>query len=167
MSDSAKKQQEEKSVEDIQKTCEEYLNGWKRAKADLLNFQKEEEKRISRAIDFANESFAKDVLGVLDSFEIAARSMSKNEEAAKGFLLIKNQLEEALRRHDIVRIEAKKGQEPDLHLHEVVREVELDAKDPAQADLDGKIVEEILPGYKIKSKVLRAAKISVGKKNQK
>ena len=57
------------------KACEkernEYLNGWQRAKADLINFKKEQEKNNSEIFKFANENLILEILPVLDSFELA------------------------------------------------------------------------------------------------
>ena len=58
-------------LEELKVKCEEYLNGWKRAKADFINYQKDEVKRFTEIIQFANEAIVKDLLVVLDSFRLA------------------------------------------------------------------------------------------------
>ncbi len=160
-------------LEKLKKEREEYLNGWKRAKADLINYQKDENQRLNEAIIFANSRLAKDILNVLDSFQLAASAATRisadqggeaadlnAEKTRKGFLLIQSQLQDILKRHGVEKIIVKKGDNLDVSLHEVMREVELDASDSALA---GKIAEEILPGYKMHDRVLRASKVSIGK----
>ena len=47
----------EKKLEELtkcQSEREEYLNGWKRAKADLINYQKDEQKRLDDIVKFSN-----------------------------------------------------------------------------------------------------------------
>ena len=42
-------------LEECQKKAEEYLNGWKRERADFLNYKKEEMERIGQLVKYANE----------------------------------------------------------------------------------------------------------------
>ena len=51
----------------------EYLAGWQRAKADLINYKKEQEAKISEIFKFANEGLIYEILPVLDSFELAIK----------------------------------------------------------------------------------------------
>ena len=53
----------QKELEDAKAKCEEYLNGWKRERADFLNYKKDEMERIGqlgkickRGINFKNNS---------------------------------------------------------------------------------------------------------------
>ncbi|MEK7463374.1 MAG: nucleotide exchange factor GrpE, partial [Patescibacteria group bacterium] len=55
----------------LEKERDEYLNGWKRAKADSINQQKDELKRMEEIMKFANADIIKDLLLVLDSFELS------------------------------------------------------------------------------------------------
>lgn len=159
--DEVKKQtsEPENELDRLKRENQEYLNGWKRAKADLINSQREEEKRIQEARIFANNSFARDLLAVLDSFQLAQVSLGGSEEAKKGFLLIQSQLEDVLKRHDIERIAVKKGDELDVAMHEVLQEVPLSKE---EAMYEGKIVQELFAGYQTHGRVIRAAKVAVG-----
>ena len=51
--------------------CGEYLDGWKRAKADLINYKKEETKRFEGISRFSQEILIRDLINVLDSFDLA------------------------------------------------------------------------------------------------
>ena len=44
--DIQKKEKPQKELEELKKQAQEYLNGWKRAKADLINYKKEEGQRM-------------------------------------------------------------------------------------------------------------------------
>jgi len=45
-----------------QKEKDEYLDGWKRAKADLINYKKDEAQRFENIVKFANESLIRDLI---------------------------------------------------------------------------------------------------------
>lgn len=144
---------------ECEKQRDEYLNGWRRATADLINYKKEEAKRFEEFGSFTVSAVVKELLPILDSFEFALNAVKGNESAEKGLLLIKNQLEEALKRQGVERIATKPGDELNLNIHEAVLAVEV-ADHP---ELSGKIVEELSPGYKLNGRTIRAAKVKVGK----
>ncbi len=58
----------------------EYKDKYLRAHADFENTKRRLEKDKSNAVAYANESFAKDILAVMDSFENALASMESSEE---------------------------------------------------------------------------------------
>src|SRR3990167_6902942 len=107
-------------MEKLKGECEEYLNGWKRAKADLANFKKDELKRLEELAGFANESIIRDLLNILDSFDLALRAMEKSGEVEKGVYLIQNQLEDLLRRRGLEKMDVQEGQLFDPSMHEAV-----------------------------------------------
>ncbi|OGY57742.1 MAG: nucleotide exchange factor GrpE, partial [Candidatus Colwellbacteria bacterium RIFCSPHIGHO2_02_FULL_45_17] len=63
---------------------DEYLDGWKRAKADLINYKRDELRRLEQVVQFANEDMISDIITVIDSFELAIASMEKDNPAVKG-----------------------------------------------------------------------------------
>src|SRR3989344_2543419 len=78
---------------------DEYLNGWKRAKADLINYQKEEAKRLEEIARFGTEDMVLDVISLLHNFNLGIASIEKaGGKVDSGFQIIKNQLEDLLRR---------------------------------------------------------------------
>ena len=81
-----------KQFEECQKQKEEYLNGWKRERADFLNYKKEEMERIGELIKYANEELILKIIPILDNFELAEKKLSgdlKENEWVKGILNIK------------------------------------------------------------------------------
>ena len=57
-----------KNSEKCEKERDEYLNGWKRAKADFINYKKEEAERFREFAKFSNEALVSELIMVLDSF---------------------------------------------------------------------------------------------------
>jgi len=148
-----KKKDELKKLKDER---DEYLDGWKRAKADLINYKKDELKRLEQIVSFANEDMIGDIISVLDSFELALASMEKDNPAEKGVYMIKGKLEDVLRRRGVSKIEAKVGEKFDPNFHEAVSTTDGDGEPDT-------IAEEMETGYILNGKVIRASKVKVYK----
>lgn len=156
--------EEEKTIEEIEKTLEEalqkkeeYFAGWQREKADFLNYKKQEFERLKGTLCIAKESVFEDTIPVLDSFRLAEKAISaedKNNKSVVGLLMIKKQLEDALKALGLEEIESV-GKTFDPSLHEAVEE--------AESDNPGMIIEEIEKGYFYNGKVLRPSRVKVGK----
>ena len=129
LSDKVKQLEEE--IKKLNEEKDRYLNEFKRARADLINYKQEEQSRFSEAIKYANERIVKELIGVLDSFDLALQSLENIEQSAKdsylkGIYLIKNQLEDILFKDGLEEIKVELGQEPDLNNQEIVAEIEND-----------------------------------------
>ncbi len=82
-------------LEKMQQESDEYLIGWKRAKADLMNYQRDESKRLQDAMKYGSEMVMRDLILVMDSFALA-ESAGKEDDGTKA---IRNQLLDALCDH--------------------------------------------------------------------
>ena len=160
---------EDKADKKIKKTkdklhiCEqeraEYLGGWQRAKADLINYKKEQEAKTSEIFKFANEGLIYEILPVLDSFELAMKHFENNHKNAEGLgkeeiKQIYNQFKNILKSSGVEEIQVT-GEKFNPEFHESVGEIE--------GGEQGLIAEEIQKGYKLNGKVIRASKVKVGK----
>lgn len=148
-----------KKLEECQKLKDEYLAGWQRARADLLNYKKEEMERIGELIKYAGTGIILKILPILDNFEIAERKLSedlKNNEGVKGILQIKNQVLDFLKSQGVEQIKSL-AEKFDPNFHEVVEEIEVKDKEP------GIVIEEVQKGYKINGRLLRPARVKISK----
>jgi len=148
-----------KKLEECQKLKEEYLAGWQRARADLLNYKKEELERIGELIKYADIGLISKILPILDNFELAEKKLPenlKNDENIKGLLLIKNQIEDFLKSQGVEEIKSV-GERFDPNFQEVIEEVEVEGKE------SGIVLEEVQKGYLINGRLLRPAKVRVRK----
>jgi len=148
-----------KKLEECQKLKEEYLAGWQRARAELLNYKKEEMERIGEIIKYADVGLISKILPILDNFEIAEKKLPENlkqDENIKGILQIKNQILDFLKNQRVEEIKSV-GEKFDPNFHEVIEEVEVKDKE------SGIIIEEIQKGYKINGRLLRPAKVKISK----
>jgi len=148
--DRLKKVKEELRI--CRKEKEEYLAGWQRAKADFINYKKDEEKQREEFAKFAAKTVLYDCLGVLDSIDMALKHGGE-----RGIKEIKNQFLEILRKNGITEINAEKGVKFNPEEHESIMEMEVETE-----DLDGVIIEELQKGYKLLNRVLRPSKVKVG-----
>ena len=145
-----KKTKEELRI--CQKEKEEYLAGWQRAKADFINYKKDEEKNREEFAKFAAKNLIYDILQITDSVDIAIK-----HGGGEGIKEIKNQFLEILRRYGVEEIVIKKGNKFDPAEHESITEEAVEKE-----DLDGAVVEELQKGYKLFNRVLRPSKVKVG-----
>lgn len=154
--DSQEPENIEKKLEICTKEREEYLDGWKRAKADLINYKKEEAARVENIVKFANEAILYDAISVLDSFEVGIAALEKSTEAQRGMKLIMMQLEEILKRHGLESINAPPGTDFDPSRHEAIGEIESEFP-------EGAIAEEVKRGYSLGGKIIRPVKVKLSK----
>lgn len=136
---------------------DEYLDGWRRAKADLINFKKDEAERLSALLRTGNENIIRDLITVLDSFDLGIIATGESNPAVmKGMVLIKTQLEDVLKRHGLEKMVVTKGEMFDPAKHEAIGE--MNSEYP-----DGAVAEEVERGYVLYGKVIRAARVRVSK----
>jgi molecular chaperone GrpE len=161
MKDRSKIEYFKKQLKECQKLKEEYLAGWKRARADLLNYKKEEMERIDGLMRYANEELILKILPILDNLEIAEKKLPENlrkDESVKGILQIKTQILDFLKSQGVEEIKTI-GEKFDPNFQEAIEEIGAKDKEP------GIVIEEIKKGYKLQGKVIRPAKIKVTKQN--
>ncbi len=152
----AKKDEE---VKELEKLNEQYLNNWKRAEADFLNYKKEEVLRIKSYIHYNQEKIMLDILSLLDIILLAESHIPDNLKEDKwvlGILQIKGQINNLLNNYNVKEIESL-DKMVDFNFHEVLQEVETKDKK------NGIIIAEIQKGYILDNKVIRPAKVIIAK----
>ena len=138
---------------------DEYLAGWQRAKADFINYKKEEMKKLEDLARYGSEDLIKEIINVMDDFDLALRIMEKNGGANgvdKGIYMIRSKVEDVLKKRGLEKIKITPGDVFDPAIAEAMLEKE--SEHPP-----GTIVEEIEPGYRLHEKVLRPARVIVSK----
>ena len=153
-----------KKIKDELKICkeerQEYLDGWQRSKADFMNLKKRSLEENSESRERAIENFVIDLLPVLDSFDMAFKDKEAWESAPiqwrKGIEYIYTQLQNTLSTNSIDVLNPI-GANFDPNIHNSVENVSVSEKEN-----DGKIIEVVMKGYKIKDRILRPAHVKVG-----
>jgi molecular chaperone GrpE len=147
-------------IEKYKKQSEENLAGWQRAKADFVNYKKDQEKYLEDFRKYANEDVIIKLLPTIDSFQMAIDHLPedlKNSDWAKGIICIKSQFDNFLKEVGVEEIKSV-GEKFDPSLFESVGEEESDQE-------EGIIISEVQKGYRIRGKIIRAGKVKVAKKD--
>lgn len=149
----------EASLKAAEEEKTENYNKYLRALADLENVRRRSEREKSDLQKFVLESFLKDVLPVLDSFDKALAGGGQDEQEQKesfvaGIKLVNKQLVEVLEKQGLSAVAAE-GAKFDPNLHQAIQKVEC-------KDTDEELVkEEYSRGYTLHGRLLRPAMVSV------
>jgi molecular chaperone GrpE len=129
----------------------EHKDAWMRAVADADNTRKRAQADVAAARKYGIESFAENLLPVMDSLEAAlqAKDLSAIELTAR-------QLKAALEKASIREISPAPGERFDPHVHQAMAAVEADAE-------PNSVVNVMLKGYSLHDRVLRPALVTVAK----
>jgi molecular chaperone GrpE len=154
-----------KKLKEKLKQCEkekgEYLDGWQRTKAELVNARKEDEKRMADFVKYAEQSLLNELLPLADNFERAFSEQSwkdVDKTWQDGIKYLYDQLIKILKEHNLEQINAE-GQKFNPEEHEAVEEIEVDDESK-----DGIVIESSRCGYRINDKIIRPAQVKVGKR---
>lgn len=129
--------------------------------AEFENFKKRTSKEKLDLYKTANQSLLVDLLPVLDDFERGINQAQKDGdqgESAKGMELIYQKFLTILEAKGLKRMETSNGDDFDLEKHEAITQI-----DAPTDDLKGKVVDVVETGYMLNEKVIRYAKVVVGK----
>ena len=142
----------------------DYKDKYLRAHADFENSKRRLEKDKMNAVSYANESFAKDILAVIDSFENALASIEGADEEntsdvlvnmKEGVNLTYEQLKKILEKNHIKEVDCSGEFDPEVH--QAIMQVESDNHEV------GDVVQVMQKGYTIKDRILRPAMVSTCK----
>jgi molecular chaperone GrpE len=134
-------------------------NQLKRAVADYQNLEKRISEGRSELTTWATGNLISQILPVLDNLEKAMVGMSDEEKKsgwAKGVEMSVKQLKEVLKSEGLEQITIEAGGQFDPALHEAV---------DTRVGENDKILEVVTKGYNLNGKVLRPAKVVVGRKD--
>lgn len=131
-----------------------------RLMAEFDNFKRRNAKEREELRQTAGKDVIQDLLSVMDDVDRASKEMEKSDDAEKikeGITLVFNKLRHTLQQKGLKKMESL-HQDFDADLHEAITEV------PAGIEkMKGKIMDEIEPGYYLNDKLIRHAKVVVGK----
>src|SRR5580700_2818058 len=105
---------------------------------------------------YGNEDIIKDLISVIDNFDLGLRTLEKSGPVERGIYLIRSQIEDILRKRGVEKVSVKAGDEFDPMIAEAMTEVTSDRP-------PGIVVEEVEPGYRLHEKILRPARVILSK----
>ncbi len=151
----------ENDLERLQSELDQLKDKYARVHADFDNIKKRLEREKYQALEYAQEKFAKDLIPVVDSLEMAikateAEGADSDELLAKvkeGVELTMKQFLTVLEKHGITAVGEEEPFDPNVH-HAVQQ---VDSPDHES----GEIVSTFQKGYKYKDRTLRDAMVAI------
>jgi len=142
-------------LERSEKERREYLDGWQRAKADFINYKRDEGKRAEELFAFATAALIQELLVVLDSFDLALGGKQSGTDD-RGVLLIRAQLEDILKRHGLEAVTVAAGDAFNPERHEAIGQEASDVP-------EGTIASILQKGYMLRGRIIRPARVKISK----
>jgi molecular chaperone GrpE len=152
-------QTEEEGMDKVKAELEEQKNKYMRLFAEFDNFKKRNARERLELMQTAGKDIVVSLLDVLDDCDRAEKQIEATpdaEQVKEGVRLVFNKLRKTLEARGVKAMKSI-GTEFDVEKHEAVTEVE------AGKDKKGKVVDEIMKGYYLNDKLIRFAKVVVGK----
>ena len=149
----------EKETEILRAKVEELNDKFLRQAAEFENFKRRNAKERIELIQTASKDVITDLLDVVDDSERAQKQMETTNDLQlikEGVSLVFSKLRNTLTAKGLKAMEAK-GKPFDPDLHEAIAEIE------AGDEMKGKVIDEIQKGYYLNDKIIRYAKVVVGK----
>ena len=151
---------EESAMEKLQEELQDQKDKYLRLFAEFDNFKRRTAKERLELVQTAGKDVIVSLLDVLDDCDRAEKVLQTSDDPAvikEGVKLVFNKLRNTLQAKGVKPMETVK-QEFNADLHEAITEI------PAPvAELQGKVIDEVQKGYLMNDKIIRFAKVVVGK----
>ncbi len=152
-------------IEDLRNRASKADENWERllrTTADLDNFKKRAAREREEAIKYANESLIKKLVPILDNFDMALAAANQNQSGTAqslqtGVAMIHQQLRNMLLESGLEEVDAM-GKVFDPNWHEAISQQETDDVP------EGKVMQQLRKGYKLRDRLIRPASVVVAKK---
>lgn len=131
-----------------------------REAAETENYKKRLHADKESAVKFANEALIKDLLDPLDNFSRAIEAAEQTKDFDKmreGVVMVEDQIQTILKNNWGLEVYSPEGEDFDPSVMEACMVQEQDGLDKE------KVLQVFMKGYKLHGKVVRAAKVMVGK----
>jgi molecular chaperone GrpE len=149
----------EDAVEKIQAELEEQKDKYLRLFAEFDNFKRRTAKERIELFQTAGKDVIVSMLEVMDDCDRAEKQMQNSDDVAaikEGIGLVFGKLRSTLSNKGLKAMQSI-NTEFDVEKHEAITEV------PAADNMKGKVVDEVEKGYYLNDKIIRFAKVVVGK----
>jgi molecular chaperone GrpE len=153
-------QTQENTSNSAQKEINDLKDKYMRLYAEFENFKRRTAKEKLEMTLTASKDTISILLPVLDDFERAkknAEDPNSAEQFSEGVLLVYDKLNKTLKNKGLERMESN-GVDFDPEYHEAITEI------PAPTEeMKGKVIDTVEAGYFLNDKIIRYAKVVVGK----
>ncbi len=148
------------AVEKIQAELDEQKDKYVRLFAEFDNFKRRNARERVELMQTAGKEIIASLLDTLDDSERAEKQLQKSddlEQIKEGILLVFNKLRNTLQAKGLKAMESINS-EFDVEKHEAITEIPSPSPDKV-----GKVLDEVQKGYYLNDKIIRFAKVVVGK----
>lgn len=135
----------------------EYLDGWQRARAELVNARKRFQREQEQAYTNARADVLVRLLPVVDDFQRAFDNLppeATDQGWLEGIRLIRQKLQNVLDQEGVTTIEVK-GEPFDPTFHEAV------SYEPSDVVPEGHVIDAMRAGFRLGERVLRPSVVRV------
>ncbi len=150
----------QEELDKLNAELQEQKDKFLRLYAEFDNFKRRSAKERIDLINTAGKEVIQSLLEVLDDLERAEKQMQQGSDInqiKEGQRLIFQKLKNTLQTRGLKEMESI-GQEFDVDLHEAITEI------PSPSpELKGKVIDQVEKGYFLNDKIIRFAKVVVGK----
>lgn len=148
MEEKKSKVKKKAKIDEFKQRIEELENNWKRALADYQNLEKRTVQEREKFVKWANATLIDKLLGVLDTLEKAVDHLKD-----KGLKLALDQFRIVLESEGLKEVKA---------VAEEFNPETMNAVEMVKGNKN-KVIEVVLKGYMLNDKILRPAKVKVGR----
>ncbi|MEI6948500.1 nucleotide exchange factor GrpE [Paraflavisolibacter sp. H34] len=151
--------EEDAQVAGLKAKVDELNDKYLRQAAEFDNFRRRNAKERIELVQTAGKEVITDLLDVLDDCDRAQKQLEAADDiqqVKEGVQLVFSKLRNVLTGKGLKPIDAK-GKEFNVDQHEAITEIE------AGPDWKGKVIDEVQKGYYLNDKIIRYAKVVVGK----
>lgn len=150
---------ENSELEKISAELQEQKDKYLRQVAEFDNFRRRSAKERMELIQTAGKDIIVSLLDVLDDYDRAEKQMQTTddiEQIKTGTVLVFNKLRNILQQKGVSAMSSI-NEDFDVEKHEAITEIEV------PEEKKGKVVDELQKGYYLNDKLIRFAKVVVGK----
>ncbi|MDY5251730.1 MAG: nucleotide exchange factor GrpE [Erysipelotrichaceae bacterium] len=141
-------------ITELEAKIEQLQNQYAKAYADTQNMQKRLQNEFEMSKKYRIQSFALDILPVIDNCERALAQDTSDEKYKKGVEMIYNQLIQALKKEGVEAIDCL-NKPFDANYHQAIMMEKVEGVE------SGIVTEVLQKGYMLKDRILRAAMVKV------
>lgn len=151
---------DDSELEKLQAELQEQKDKYLRLMAEFDNFRRRTAKERIELIQTAGKDVIVSLLDVLDDCDRAEKQLQSSDDIAvqkEGIQLVFNKLRSSLQSKGVKAMESINA-DFDVEKHEAITEI------PAPSEeMKGKVIDEVMKGYYLNDKIIRFAKVVVGK----
>lgn len=145
-------------IKTLEKEKQEYLDGWQRMKADVVNRDKAAAEEKSRVSELVKEHMLEQLLPILDAFDAAFTGSSWEKVDTNwrvGIEYIHTQFKKVLEENGIAAF-GSVGEVFDASRHDVASESEVEG-------VSGTVSKVLRSGYSVQGRIIRPARVEIYK----